>query len=81
MSVTQGKSQAGLSLFSYLSQLLLSSKDQRMQNKFDRILRKFYLGKENFMEPHLSSIISMALVAWGRGKGMGSVVGQFEPQL
>lgn len=71
LSVTQGKSQAGLlHFFLHLSQLFLSSKDQRMQTKFGRILRKFYLGKEDFMEPHLSSTIRMTSGAWCKRKGM-----------
>lgn len=52
-----------VSPFPHLSQLLLFIKDQRMKTKFGRILRKFYLEKENCMEPHLPSTTDMASIA------------------
>lgn len=63
------------SLSPHLSQLLLSSEDQRKQTEFGRILRKFYF--ESCMRPYLSSAVGITSGAWCRGKGMGSGVRWF----
>lgn len=52
-----------VSFFPHLSQLLLFIKDQRIKTKFGRILRKFYLEKENCMEPRLPTTAGRTSIA------------------